>query len=183
MIRKRYNKNNRDRIYVKANHQVRFPEVRVLGEHGDSLGLMSSKEAYDQARAQDKDLVLITEKAQPPVVKIIELSKYKYQLKKKAADNRKKAKVQDLKEVRFSPFMGEGDFAARSKRVREFLEKGDKVKLSLLFKGRQITKKDFGYEMFDKIITSVEDIAKVEMPSKMIGKKLQAQLTPIGNKK
>ena len=83
MIRKRYNKNNKDRIYVKANHQIRFPEVRVLGEHGDSLGLMSSKDAYDQARAQEKDLVLITEKARPPVVKIIELSKYKYQLKKK----------------------------------------------------------------------------------------------------
>ena len=79
--------------------------------------------------------------------------------------------------------MGEGDFNARSKKVREFLEKGDKVKLSLLFKGRQITKKDFGYEMFDKIFAHVEDIAKVEMPSKIIGKKLQAQLTPIGNKK
>ena len=167
---------------MKANSQVRFPEVRVLTEHGESVGIMPSKEAFYQAKEEGKDLVLITEKAKPPIVKIIELSKYKYQLKKKEADNRKKSKNQDLKELRFTPRMGEGDFQTRLKRVVEFLEKGHKVKLSLLFKGRQIAYKDAGYELFARVFSETEEISKVEIEPKIIGRKLIAQLAP-NNKK
>lgn len=179
MIKRRYNKNRVDQIYVQANHQVRFPEVRVLDETGELLGLMSSREAMDKAMAADKDLVLVTDKSTPPVVRIIELSKYKYQLQKKAADNRKKAKVQELKEMRFSPMIGESDFLSKLKRVREFLEKGNKVKLSLFFKGRQIGHKDLGYDVFKRIFTELEDISKVSVEPKLMGKKLQAELDPI----
>lgn len=179
MIKKRYNKNRANQIYVLANQQVRFPEVRVLTETGELLGLMSSREALDRAMAVEKDLVLVTDKAQPPVVKIIELSKYKYQLQKKAADNRKKAKVQELKEMRFSPMIGENDFQAKLKRVREFLEKGNKVKLSLLFKGRQLGHKELGYGVFNRLFTELADIAKVSVEPKMLGKKLQAELDPV----
>jgi translation initiation factor IF-3 len=183
VIRKKYNKNRSEQVYVKANHQIRFPRVRVLGEYGDSLGEMSSNEALEKALEQGNDLVLVTEKAEPPVVKIIELSKYKYQLKKKTADTRKKSKTQELKELRFSPFMGEADWQVRNRKVREFLEKGNKVKLTLMFKGRQIVRKDLGYDVFEKIFTSNADVGKVSMPVKLIGKKLQAQLDPIGKKK
>ncbi len=183
MIRKKYNKNRSEQIYVKANHQIRFPKVYVLNEYGESLGEMSSNEALEKAMEQESDLVLVTEKSATPIVKIIELSKYKYQLKKKTADTRKKSKSGELKELRFTPFMGEADWQVRNKKVREFLEKGNKVKLTLTFKGRQIVRKDLGFEVLEKIFVSNADIGKVSIPPKLLGKKLQAQLDPIGKKK
>ena len=164
---------------MKANIHIRFPEVRVLTEHGEMVGLMSSREAFQKAMDAGKDLVLITEKAQPPVVKIIELSKFKYQLKKKEADDRKKSKIQDLKELRFSPVIGEGDYQTRLKQLKEFLTKGHKVKITLFFRGRQIAYKEAGYELFARIIKDVEELAKVEIEPRLLGKKLQAQLAPI----
>lgn len=182
MIKKRYNTNKNEQIFVKANHQVRFPEVRVLSETGEFLGLMSSREAMEQALNQEKDLVLVTDKSNPPVVKIIELSKYKYQLQKKAADNRKKAKIQELKEMRFTPFVGENDLQAKLKKVREFLEKGNKVRLTLLFKGRQIARQDLGFEVIHRVFNEMADVSKVSMEPKLLGKKLQAELDPVKKK-
>lgn len=183
MIRKKYNKNRSEQIYVKANHQIRFPKVYVLSEYGESLGEMSSSEALSKAMELESDLVLVTEKANPPVVKIIELSKYKYQLKKKTADTRKKSKTLELKELRFTPFMGEADFEARNRKVRDFLEKGNKVKLTLTFKGRQIVRKDLGFEVINRIFKENEDLGKVGLEPKLLGKKLQAQIDPVGKKK
>lgn len=165
---------------MQANTNIRFPQVRVLTEHGEMVGIMSSREAFQKAMDAGKDLVLITDKAQPPVVKIIELSKFKYQLKKKEADNRKKSKIQDLKELRFSPIMGEGDYQTRLKQLKEFLTKGHKVKITLFFRGRQIAYKEAGYEVFGRIIKDTEDLAKVETEPRLMGKKLQAQLAPLG---
>lgn len=186
VIRRSYNKQNRfgnRKNFIQANHHIRFPEVRVLAERGESLGIMSSQEALQKAMAVEKDLVVVTEKAKPPVVKIIELSKYKYQLQQKKAEQRKSAKTQELKELRFTPFMGDGDFETRLKRVITFLEKGNKVRLSLLFKGRSITKKQAGFDIFTRVIERTEDIAKIEIKPKLLGKKLIAQLTPDKKKK
>ncbi|MEX0895355.1 MAG: translation initiation factor IF-3, partial [Patescibacteria group bacterium] len=111
MIRKRPIKRRQDsNIRVTANHQIRFPEVRVLDEFGEMIAVMQTRDAMMQAREADKDLILLNEKASPPVAKIIALSKYKYQQQQKDAESRKKAKAQDLKEVRFTPFMSDGDF-------------------------------------------------------------------------
>jgi len=182
VIQKRY-QSRKKREFVKANHNIRFPEVRVLSERGEAVGMMSSQEALNMAQKEGLDLVLITEHAKPPVVKIIELSKHKYQLKQKRSVNRKSAKAQELKEVRFSPFMADGDFEARLKKVIAFLDRGDKVRLNLLFKGRAITKKEFGFDLFDKIIKRTEEIAVIEMKPKMLGRKLIAQLSPSAKKK
>ena len=179
---KRYQRGRRTKDYVKANHHIRYPQVRVLAERGEAIGVMSSEEALKKAQEAGKDLVLITDQAKPPVVKIIELSKHKYQLQQKESENRKSARTQEIKEVRFSPFMAEGDFEARLKKVISFLEKGDKVRLSLMFKGRQITKKEFGFELFDNIIERTQEIASVELEPKMMGRKLQAQLSPASKK-
>jgi len=177
MIRKRQQNNTRS--FVKANRQIRYPQVRVLDEHGEMVGVLSLEEALDKAKDAEKDLVLVTENAKPPVCKIIDLTKYKYQLQQKKAEGRKKAKTQDLKEVRFTPFMSENDFQSRLKKVVRFLEKGDKVRTTLLFKGRAITKKEFGYELFQRIIEATNEIGSVEIEPKMIGKKLMAQLMPV----
>lgn len=178
MIRKRPVKFKQQKVWVTANHQIRVPEVRVLSEHGEMIGVMSTQAALNQAQEAGKDLVMLNEQAKPPVAKIIDISKYKYQIQQKEAESRKKAKSQDTKEVRFTPFMGEGDFEARLNKVINFLKDGDKVRLSLQFKGREITKKEFGYEMFNRIIAATEEVAAVESAPKLLGMKLLAQLMP-----
>lgn len=179
MVQKKYRSKNK----VIANHQIRASKVRVLTEHGEMVGIVSIKEALQKARAQDKDLVLVTDQTSPPVAKIIDLAKFKYQQQQKQAASRKKARAQEVKEVRFTPFMGDNDFQSRLKKVKQFLKKGDKVRLSLFFKGRAITKKEFGYTVFDKIFEGTAQIAAVEMEPKLMGKKLIAQLTPDHKKK
>lgn len=161
-----------------ANHRIRVPRVRVLSDQGETLGIMDTRDALALAQEQHKDLVLVTEKADPPVTKIIELAKFKYQQQQREAESRKKARAQDIKEVRFTPFMGANDFEARLNKVKQFLKKGDKVRLSLMFKGRAITKKEFGFEMITRVIEATDDIAVIESPAKMMGNKLIAQLMP-----
>lgn len=170
------------RDFIQANHNIHFPEVRVLTEFGEMLGVMSSSEALIKAGQAEKDLVLVTETAKPPIVKIIDLAKYKYQLQQKKAEGRKKAKTQDIKEVRLTPFMGEGDFIARLNKIVQFLEKGDKVRLSLQFRGRAITKKEFGYDLFTRVFEKTAEIATTEITPKMMGNKLVAQLMPTKKK-
>ncbi len=182
MIKKRSFQRPQQQPRITANNNIQVPEVRVLTELGEMLGVMPTREALQLARDQEKDLVMVTENAQPPIVKIISLSKYRYQLQQKKAEGRKKAKVQEIKEVRFTPFMGEGDFQTRLKKVMEFLKRGDKVRLTLEFKGRTITKQEFGREQIDKVITATAEIATVEITPKLLGKKMMAQLMPIKKK-
>ncbi len=172
---------SRRRNRIIANGRIRYPKVRVLDDKGDMIGVMSSKEAYNKAKAQKRDLVLITSQAKPPVVKIIELNKYKYQQQQKAAKSRKKNRAQELKEVRLTMFIGEGDLKARINRVERFLKDNNKVRLSLQFKGRQITKKQFAYELFDRVIEEMEnkELGKIEIHPKIQGRKMIAQLTPV----
>ncbi len=178
MIRKRPVKAKQQKVWVTANHQIRVPELRVLNEFGEMIGVMATGEAMSKAQEVSKDLVMINEQAQPPVAKIIDISKYKYQVQQKEAESRKRAKAQDTKEVRFTPFMGEGDFTARLNKVLNFLKDGDKVRLSLQFKGREITKKEFGYEMFSRVIQAADEYSVVESEPRLMGNKLQAQLMP-----
>lgn len=167
---------------ITANNNIRVPEIRVLSEIGEMIGVMSTHEAMQMARDQEKDLILVTENATPPIAKIISLSKYRYQLQQKKAEGRKKSKTQEIKELRFTPFMGEGDFQTRLRKVIDFLKKGDKVRLTLEFKGRTITKQEFGREQFDRVFAATADIASVEITPKLLGKKMMAQLMPIKKK-
>lgn len=166
-------------VRVVANNQIRFPQVRVIDQQGETLGVMSSQEAQTKAREAQLDLVLVTDNAKPPVVKIIDLTKFKYQQQQKQAEQRKKSKQLDIKEVWFTPFIGEGDFQTRLKKVIKFLEKKHKVRIGIHFRrGRQITKKDFGYRTFERVIEATSELATVEIAPKMMGKKLIAQLQP-----
>lgn len=179
MIR-RHHKKRQQRINVVANHQIRFPQVRVLSDKGEMMGVMSIKDAQYKAHAVGEDLVLVTPKADPPIVKIIDLAKFKYQQKQKKAEGRKKAKRQETKGVRLTPFIGEGDFQTRLKKIVKFLEQGHKVRIEIAFvKGRQITKKEFGYRNFERIFEHTADIAVVEIQPKAIGKKIMTQLMPV----
>lgn len=130
------------------------------------------------AREQELDLVEIAGQAQPPVVKIIDFNKFLYQQSKKKQEEKKKAKVSETKEIRLGPFMSDNDIMVSVKRGREFLEEGDKIKLVLKFKGRQITHPEFGHAIIRKFVENVSDISKVEREAHLEGKQLIAVLSP-----
>lgn len=142
------------------------------------LGIMSVPEAMSHAQEAGKDLVLVTEKSNPPIVKIIELAKFKYQLQQKEAESRKKARSQETKEVRLTPFMAEGDFQTRLRKIVGYLEDGDKVRISMEFRGRLITKKEFGDEVFKRVFAETAELATIEIQPQLLGKKVMAQLMP-----
>jgi translation initiation factor IF-3 len=183
VIRRRIIRRQPTKIWITANHQIKAPELRVLDERGENLGVMSTSDALNRAHMEDKDLILVTAQAQPPVAKIIEISKYKYQAQQKVAESRKHSKSQDTKEMQFKPFMGEADLQYRLKRVIEFLEDGDKVKPYVRFKGRQMTKKEFGFDIMKKIADATADIARIESPARFMGQKIEMLLVPVIKKK
>lgn len=180
--RKPFQRPQAPQFRITANFNIRVPQLRVLTDIGEMIGVMSTQEALGRARSEGKDLVLVTETANPPIAKIIDLAKYRYQLQQKMAEGRKKSKAQDIKEVRFTPFIGEADFQTRLKKIVEFLKRGDKVRLTLEFRGRAITKQEFGREHFDRVFTETAELATVEIQPKMLGKKMMAQLMPIKKK-
>jgi translation initiation factor IF-3 len=164
------------------NQQIRAPEVRLINDQGELIGVVSKSEALQMADEQDKDVILIAPNAAPPVAKLIQYSKFKYQQQQKKQEEKRSSKKSDIKELRLSPFIAEGDLESRIDRVREFLEDGFKVRLHVRFKGREITKKDFGEDVMTKVIVAVSDISAVEIPPKMQGKMMSAQLMPSGKK-
>lgn len=178
MGRRHYSKQSKkDRII--ANMAIRVTQVRVLDSQGSQIGVMSTAEALDQARQQSKDLVLITQQTTPPVVKIIELSKHKYWLQQKQAEQRKSARQQEIKGVRLTPFIDEADLQTRLRQIKRFLEEGDKVRVEVDFRrGRQRTKKEFGFKNFERIIEETREFAEVEIEPKSIGTKVMMQLRP-----
>lgn len=178
LVLRKKTKHAQPKIMVIANHMIRHTQVRVLTERGEMLGVMPTNQAMMKARDEDKDLVLVTDKSDTPIAKIIELSKYKYQQQQKMAEGRKKARQQDTKEIRFSPFIGENDLNAKVAKIIGFLQKGHKAKLTLIFKGRQIANKELGYEVFAKVFAATEAVGEVELTPKIMGNKLFAQLMP-----
>lgn len=162
----------------RINERISAPTLRVLDTDGKQVGIMSRQEALTMAREQEVDLVEITGSAQPPVVKIIDFNKFLYQIEKKKREEKKKAKVSETKEVRLGPFMGAADLENMRLRAQGFLEEGDKVRLVLKFKGRQIIHPEFGFEMVKKMVEGLADVSKVEREPKLEGKQLIAIISP-----
>lgn len=167
----------------RLNQQIRYPEVRVLDEDGKQVGIMSSNEALSKAMEMGLDLVEIASMAKPPVVRIVELGKFKYEQEKRERAQKKGVKAGDIKEIRFSPFIGEHDFNTRLERIHEFLEDGSKVRLVVKFTGRQMGSKQFGYEVIANVLKALNGKAKQDADPKFLGKQLMAVISPIKGKK
>lgn len=163
----------------RINHQIQAKEVRLLREDGTQIGVVSREEALSQARELQVDAVEVASAANPPVVKLIDYKKFKYQLAKKEQAAKSAQKKVDLKEIRLTPFMAENDFQIRLTRGREFLAEGHKVRISIKFVGRQLGHKEFGGQVMDKAIQSLADVAVVDQPGKWVGKQYIATITPI----
>jgi translation initiation factor IF-3 len=139
---------------------------------------MSKSEALKLAQDQHIDVVLVAPEAKPPVAKLISFSNYKYQQKKKDQAGRKKAKAVELKELRLTPFIAENDLNTRLEKAREFLTEGDRVKITVKFVGRQITKKEFGFQVLNKVTAALADVSAVDQAPKIMGKMLSLTLKP-----
>lgn len=159
------------------NEQIRDKEVRLIGEDGEQLGIMSAKEAYRMAQEAELDLVKIAPTAKPPVCKIIDYGKYRYELARKEKEAKKKQKVIEVKEVRLSPNIDTNDLNTKMGAARKFLEKGDKVKVTLRFRGREMAHMQQSKHILDDFAKLLEDVAVVEKPAKLEGRSMSMVLT------
>ncbi|WP_459831748.1 translation initiation factor IF-3 [Howardella ureilytica] len=159
------------------NEQIRDKEVRVIGADGEQLGIMSVKEALELAREADVDLVKIAPSAKPPVCKLIDYGKYRYELARKEKEARKKQKVIDIKEIRFSPNIDTNDLNTKINAARKFIEKGSKVKVSMRFRGREIAHTESSIHVLTDFAKELEDIAVIEKAPKMEGRTMSMFLT------
>jgi len=168
---------------MNVNEMIRAREVRLIDSNGDQLGVKTRDEALEIAKTRNLDLVLVAPGAKPPVCRIMDYGKYRYEQQKKEKEARKKQRVINVKEVRFSPAIGDHDFNTKLRNARRFLEKGDKVKASIRFRGRAITHKDLGREVLERLANEVNDIATVESKAKMEGRQMFMILAPASDKK
>lgn len=159
------------------NEQIRDKEVRLVGEEGQQLGVMPIKEAMRLAKEAELDLVKVAPGAKPPVCKIIDYGKYRYELSRKEKEAKKKQKTIDVKEVRLSPNIDVNDLNTKISAARKFIEKGNKVKVTLRFRGREMTRMYACKHILDDFAKELEDIAVVDKPAKVEGRSMAMFLT------
>ena len=159
------------------NEQIRDREVRVVSESGEQLGIMSAREAMKLAQEAELDLVKIAPTAKPPVCKIIDYGKYRYEQARKEKEAKKKQKTIEVKEVRLSPNIDSNDLNTKIASARKFIEKGNKVKVTLRFRGREMAHVQSSRHILDEFAKALEDIALVDKPAKMEGRSMMMFLT------
>ena len=170
-------------IYIKQklliNGQIRAREVQVIDEDGTQLGKMDTRAAIDMAQDKSKDLALVSGNLNNPVCKIMDYGKYKFEQSKREKESRKKQKVVDLKEIRVTPNIEKHDFDFKSKNAKKFLESGDKVKITVRFRGRELNHAKLGEEVLKKFTEELSEVSSVEKSAKLEGKNMFLILAPI----
>ena len=163
----------------KSNNRITAPEVQVIGSDGDNIGILNTNEAISMAKEQGLDLIEIAPNAKPPVCKIIDIGKFKYDAQKKANVAKKKQKIVLLKEIKMRPVTETHDYDFKVKNAKKFIGKGDKVKFTIRFKGRELQHSHLGRELMDKIKVDMQDIGKVELHPKFDGKQMIMVIQPL----
>ena len=167
----------------RINQFIKASEVRVVHDKKGSLGVMNTKDALALAREEDLDLVEIVPNANPPVCKIINYGKYKFELQKKNKEAKKKQKLVQLKEIKMRPQISVHDYNFKMRHIREFLSEGNKVKITIMFRGREMSHTEFGHDLVAKVLKDLENEATTEKPPKLEGRNLSAVLNPVKIKK
>jgi translation initiation factor IF-3 len=163
---------------VNVNESIRAKSIRLIAADGSQLGIMSLREALDAAKLDGLDLVEVAPNADPPVCRVMDYGKFKYQASKKAAESKKKSKAIQLKEIRLRPNTEEHDLEFKMKNVKKFLEKRDRVKVTVLFRGREMSHQDVGYTLLRKMAEDVGEVGTVEQPPTREGWRLTMVLVP-----
>lgn len=154
------------------NEQIRDKEIRLVGEDGEQLGIMSAKDALKLAKEAGLDLVKIAPTAKPPVCKIVDYGKYRYEQTRREKEAKKKQKVTEVKEIHLSPNIDVNDLTTKANQARKFVEKGNKVKVALRFRGREMAHMATGKEVLDTFFEKLSDVAVVEKPAKLEGRSM-----------
>lgn len=162
---------------LMINEQIRDKEVRLIGENGDQLGVMSAREALKLAEEAELDLVKIAPTAKPPVCKIIDYGKYRYELARKEKEAKKKQKTVEVKEVRLSPNIDTNDLNTKVNNAKKFIQKGNKVKVTLRFRGREMAHMQTSKHILDDFAEMLKDVAAIEKPAKLEGRSISMVLT------
>jgi len=162
----------------RVNRRIRVPEIRVIGEEGEQLGIMPTMQALRRAELANLDLVEVQPRAKPPVCKIMDYGKYKYEQSRKMAESKKKQQQIELKEVKFRPKTGDHDFDVKVKNLKRFLEKGNKGKVTVMFRGREIVHPDVGREMLNRVIQALGEDALIEQNPRLEGRQMVMIVAP-----
>ena len=163
----------------KANERIRSPQVQVISSDGKNLGTLNTQEAINIAKQEGLDLIEISPNANPPVCKIIDIGKFKYNLQKKANKAKKKQKIVNLKEIKLRPVTEIHDYNFKIKNAQKFLEKGDKVKFTVKFRGREMQHTNLGYELMTRIVNDTTTLGKVEVRPKFEGRQIIMIIQPL----
>ena len=163
----------------KSNNRINSPEVQVIASNGENLGILNTNEAIAIAKEEGLDLIEIAPNAKPPVCKIIDMGKYKYDAQKKANKAKKKQKKIEIKEIKLRPVTETHDYQFKIKHAQKFISKGDKVKFTIRFKGRELQHSHLGNELMNKIKEDMQDIGKVELDPKFDGKQMIMVIQPL----
>ncbi|MEI6641298.1 MAG: translation initiation factor IF-3 [Novosphingobium sp.] len=162
----------------RYNQLIQSPKVRVIDENGENLGVMYTREAIDQAAEVGLDLVEVSPNADPPVCKFLDVGKFRYEAQKKANLARKSQKTQEIKEIKMRPNIDDHDYDTKMRNVTRFIEEGDKVKITLRFRGRELSHQQLGMNLLRKVQDDVAEIAKVEAFPRMEGRQMLMVLAP-----
>lgn len=163
---------------LRVNEMIRAREVRLVSETGEQLGVFSSRDALRMAQERGFDLVEVAPTARPPVCRIMDYGKYKYEQSKRDREARKKQKVVTIKEVKMRPNIEDHDFDVRRRQTESFLKEGDKIKATIMFRGREVVHSELGKAVLDRLLDAVKDLCIVERPAKLEGKNMIMILAP-----
>ena len=162
----------------RVNDEIRAPQVRLIDAEGEMQGVMSARDAWLRAQAVGLDLLEISPNADPPVVKILDFGKYKYELQKKKNEAKKKQKVIEIKEIKVRPNIDENDYQVKLRAMKSFIGEGDKVKVTLRFRGREMAHQEIGVRVLERIRSEMDPLSKVEQMPRMENRQMVMVLTP-----
>jgi translation initiation factor IF-3 len=168
----------REQSGPRINDQIRVREVRLIDENGDNVGVVAKFDAMQRAEQAGLDLVEISPDAEPPVCKIMDYGKFKFEQQKKAAEARKKQKVVEIKEIKMRPAIDDHDYDVKIRAIKRFFEEGDKVKVTLRFRGREMAHQELGMAVLQRVKAELEGIAKVESEPRLEGRQMVMVLAP-----
>ena len=161
----------------RINEMIRVREVRLIDEEGNQLGIVPTPEALRMAKDKGLDLVEVSPNANPPVCKILDYGKYRFEQEKKLRDAKKNQKVLKLKEIRMQPKIGSGDLDTKAKHIQEFLDEGDKVKVTIRFRGRELAHTELGYEVLNEVLKRLTSAHNIEKPAAMDGRNMSMTIS------
>ena len=169
------NNNNKGQ---RTNEMIRVREVRLIDDEGNQLGIVPTVDALRMAKDKALDLVEVSPNANPPVCKILDFGKYRFEQEKKLRESKKNQKVLKLKEIRMQPKIGSGDLDTKAKHVQEFLNEGDKVKITVRFRGRELAHTELGFDVLNEVLKRLTSAYNIDKPAKMDGKMMSITISP-----